>query len=287
MIAKIFTRLNLSATNPFFTSAELLAFINDGYKDFCSRTESLKKFVLIDVVADQTAYDLPSDFYKFIWLGYDDEQLPVSHVSDLDIEDENWIGRAGTPYTFVSELGGLGAIKLHLTPAASSVALSAETTAITDFDDWNDNLLLYHAYTPADMLTGATPEIQTSYQWALIYYTLWKCYDMEGDFKDNFQAKIYQARYFDYVKKKSAKHEKIVIASSKEAVDECRDFEYNGEEIEYQLSEIGYLIIYDDGRMCFGDNDTDSTWRIRYTTDDELAFEERSSGSYTEKGLLE
>jgi len=286
MIVKILTRLNLAASNPFFTSAQLLALLNDGYKNFCARTLALKKFVLIDIVADQTEYDLPDDHYKVLWLGYDDEAIAVVSADDLDYQDENWIGRSGMPYAFVEELAGLTQIKLHLTPGTSSTALSDDTTAQTSFESWVDNLLLYHAYEPADMVAGSTPSLETSYQWALIYYVLWKAFDQEGEFKDSLQAEFYKARYESYVKKKSEFFSPVEIGSGSEPDPAGEILDWNQEEIEYELKDIEFLTIADDGRLSFGDHDDNGTWKMARSGND-LTFEKRESGAYVEKGALE
>lgn len=291
LTTKVWTRLNLSSTNDFFTSAEILGFFNDGYKDFQLQTECLKKFTLLDVTAGTTAYDLPSDCLQPIWIGYDDEGIEPVSLTDLDKTDENWVGRSGHPFAFVQVFDGFDKIQLYETPNVSSTALSAPTTAITDFEDWLDNLLLFYAYEPDDLTTG-TPDLETPFQWALIYYACWKAFDCEGDFQDPFQAEFYKLRYQEMVaeKKNQIAESLVTIIGSEESnfdLEERDTLEFNpGDEIEYELKDILILEIPSDGRLSFGDDDQNGTWKISRSGND-LLQSRRESGTYTEKSRFE
>lgn len=292
MTTHVWTHLNLSSTNDFFDATEILGFFNDGYKDFQLQTMCLKKFVLLDITSGTTEYSLPTDCLQPIWIGYDDEGITPVSLTDLDQLDEDWVGRSGHPHVWVQVFDGFDKIQLYETPNVSSTALNASTTAITDFDDWDDNLLLLYAYEPDDLTTG-TPDLETPFQWALIYYACWKAFDCEGDFQDPFQAEFYKMRYNELVAQKKSQYAEILITirgsdESKFDLEELPGGPYfhPGDEIEYELQDVLFLEIEADGRISFGDDEVNGTWKISRSGDD-LLQERRESGTYTEKSRFE
>ena len=206
LIAKVWPRLGVASTNDFFSSATITYLLNDGYRDFVSLTRCLRKFTLTDIVADTQSYDLPSDILQAIWFGYDGEGITPVSVRSLDLLDEQWVGQAsGTPSLVTVGLDGMEKFYLYSPPSASSTALSAPTTEITDFEDWEDNVLIFYEYEiGTDLTAGQTPDLETPFQWALIYYTLWKCFESEGDLQDLELAALWQRRYFEKVEEKKS-----------------------------------------------------------------------------------
>lgn len=292
MITEILTRLNLAETNDFFTTADLTAYLNDGYKDFAGETQCLKKFVLLDINSGTTEYNLPDDCLQVIWAGYDDEALWPTSVNQLDAIDEDWIGREGTPTFFVVELDGFDKLRLYETPNISSTALDDDTTAQTDFEDWSDNLLLFHAYEPDDLTAGQTPDLETCFQWALIYYALWKCFEKEGDFQNLEIATFYQMRYLEKKaeKKKQLTIDQDVTFSGTENLDEAKNigllFGLNDGFWYDTYYEWDEMFLPSDGIIYLGMHSKDTTWpdgvlKINRVGDD-LAFYIRASSTWTE-----
>lgn len=267
MIAKLIVRLNLPASNDFFTTAELTGYLNDGYRNFVSETRCLRKFVLIDVVADQQEYDLPSDNLQPLWFGYDDESLFPMSSGDMDRIDEEWVDQnSGTPGYVAVALGGIEKFQLYYPPCTASSLLSASTTEITDFEDWADNVLLYYEYEiETDLTSGQTPDLETPFQWALIYYALAESFRKEGDIKDFTQASFWELRYRDKISQKKKQlvtgvDDLLIMGGLPSPGEILLDPLDVNRAIEWMLEDYDELIIEDDGVIYYGSQMVSGGW---------------------------
>lgn len=292
MIAKVVTRLGHQT---FWTDAEITDYLNDGYRDFVSLTHCLKKFVLIDLTTDIQSYDLPIDCLQPLWFGYDDEGIIPASVSDLDRLDEEWVSQvSGIPTHVAVGLSGIDKFYLYKSPAISSVALGNSTTALIHFEDWTDNILLFYEYEiETDLTAGQSPDLETCYQWALIYYALWQCLEKAGDSEDLEQAAFWKLRYEQKVaEKKNQLTDQITLISGS-------GISQAGEEgisripwmIEWKWEDIEEIILDADGTIYFGRYNTtlgdwpSGTFKIT-RIDNDIAFYRYESSLWVEKGRI-
>lgn len=139
MYTEIFYRLNVATGNPFWSDAQILDAINEGYRHFTETTLCYKKFKPLQVTASTSTYDLPSDLIKLIWVGYDGRtvrNLGGMHLNDID---NKWLSNTGTPGYYTHSLGGLDKISLYLQPTTSGTTLitAIDWTEEEDFYDKN------------------------------------------------------------------------------------------------------------------------------------------------------
>jgi len=102
IIDRVLTRLGESTTSPnFWTRAELLNYLDEGQKEFVKETEILTQKAIIEIVANQAQYALPTDMIRPVRVLYNDktEIIPYSPL-ELDLNDTSWEADTGTPEYF-------------------------------------------------------------------------------------------------------------------------------------------------------------------------------------------
>ena len=291
LIARVWPRMGLPSTNDFFTVSAITDFLNDGYRDFVSQTRCLRKFVLIDSIADQQSYDLPSDSLQPVWFGYNGQGIIPTSVSMLDLKDVRWVGQAsGTPAYVTVGLNGLEKFYLYVPPAGSSIPLGNSLLALSDFEDWVDNILLFYEYEiETDLTTGQSPDLEEPFQWALIYYALWQAFESETEWQDVGQAGFWQRRYYEKVeeKKSSILGDTLVNHRSISIIEAGYEEEAYPLMIEWQWKDADEIILEADGVWYYGRQDTDGDFpdgtykRVR--AGDDLVTYRLESGVWVEK----
>lgn len=84
-------RYKLSDTNPQrWTDERLLSLLNDGLTDIAKTTILFIDTIFIELVNEQTDYDLSSFAFKIIRVEYEDKPLAVSSFSEMDKKIPLW-----------------------------------------------------------------------------------------------------------------------------------------------------------------------------------------------------
>jgi hypothetical protein len=168
-----------TTTNPFWTDAEITAWINEGYVDFCEKTGVLQESYDQPFIADQQEDVFPSNFLSvqsMEWINDDDEitVLLPEYRNDLDRNSDN-TGTPGFYYLRAYNVYGLNPIP----DDTGTVRIHMSIVPITD------------------LTSSDSPSIDSRFHYALIYYAahIAKLKNKSDD------AIFYKNRYEEYVMK--------------------------------------------------------------------------------------
>ena len=141
----------IETTADFFTNAELLTWINYGYKNFVQRTEWLEKMRAYPIVANQYDYTLPSDLVKVQKVRYRDNQ--TVEIQDLEewFDSVGTFQGTGTPPQIYRLFPWHSTLRIYPIPSAASEATtvngahssSVTTIALTDATDFPSRGVVY------------------------------------------------------------------------------------------------------------------------------------------------
>lgn len=103
-----------------WSRAELLAHYNDGYKQFLTRSQAVRRWVVVEVPeAGDGYFALPKDHERIAALYFDHRRLQVIEVRELDWGDSAWPTLSGFPLAWTTGLGPTLSIEIYQIPTAA------------------------------------------------------------------------------------------------------------------------------------------------------------------------
>ena len=226
IFTEIYYRLNVANGNPFWSDTQIQDAVNEGYRHFAETTLCFKKFGFIQIAADTSIYDLPTDLIKLIWVGYDGRELRDVSSKALDKTDPAWLSQGGTPGYYTHDLGGIKQISLYLQPESAGTTIVGTPTLAEYYADYSDNLLLLYNYADSDFdaldVNGdlddtdtTTSDLESNYHWALVYYALYMLFKENNEAQDMEQSDFYKMLYADLVTQKIAQQKSMELIHEK------------------------------------------------------------------------
>lgn len=175
-----------------WTGNELFGYLKEGLRLLAKRTRAYRGAGTITLVAGTAAYALPSGCIEPVSILIGTNKLVRVTLAELDARDASWESDTGLPEEYCLDYEGFGRVLFYRKPDAATVAsyptakvryIKTPTipTALTDTIDIPD----HHAN-------------------ALVYYTLARAYQKDGEMQNEGKVATYLQLFEAFVRAMSA-----------------------------------------------------------------------------------
>lgn len=115
ILAKLGDQLNV-----IWSDSDIEAYIAEGWDDLCIQTRLIWKSTIIDDVAAQATYDLPSDFYEVDRVTWNDFRCPPVRARELRDLDQYYMSQTGDVIAYSLDMDGIGKIRKYRIPSSDA-----------------------------------------------------------------------------------------------------------------------------------------------------------------------
>jgi hypothetical protein len=161
----------------YWSTADIHQYINDGLREFNYKTMQSTTVSNVSLVS-KNLYTIPTDCQWIINGWYDDTYECKPDEDQIYAQRNN--DDSGTPRKIVRDMRQ-GHNKYRLWPKPSDISETFE---------------LVYANIPSNITTNQSPPFRKPHT-ALVYYTLYRCFDEEGRTQDDGKAQKFLRKYMD------------------------------------------------------------------------------------------
>ncbi|MHC4951672.1 MAG: phage adaptor protein [Planctomycetota bacterium] len=176
LINEALVKIDQDGSNGFFSNADLLSILNEGYRDLVRFTEALEKDTETTTTALEAVVSLPSDFLESRQMRWSyNRQLYVRTEREMDWDVQNWLEEVGRPDNAIY----FNWNRIRLTPLPTSAG----------------TVRFRHAYWPSTALTATDePALPDVFSDALVDYVAAHCFWIMKEYENGVRM------WADYMK---------------------------------------------------------------------------------------